>query len=227
MIRPPDLNAIYRARFPEADRGARDELWQVLCRHFFQAYVKRTDTVVDVGAGFGEFLRHINCSRRIAVDLAPLAGRRLPPGTIEIATGSAALSEHLAADSVDVVFCSNVFEHLPNAETFLATLGEVRAILKPGGTLLVLQPNIRFVKGAYWDFVDHHLPLTDQTLIEAATSVGLDPIEVIPRFLPYTTRSGLPQWPMLVRAYLALRPAWRIFGKQTFFVARKPEAPRA
>ncbi len=29
--------------------------------------------------------------------------------------------------------------------------------------MLVLQPNIRYVGGAYWDFLDHHLPLTDRT----------------------------------------------------------------
>jgi len=37
---------------------------------------------------------------------------------------------------------------------------------------------------------------------------GYEVVEVIPRFLPYTTRSALPQSPWLVRAYLAFRPAW-------------------
>ena len=94
--------------------------------------------------------------------------------------------------------------------------------VRPGGRLLVLQPNIRFVGGAYWDFIDHHLPLTDRTLVEACESLDLEVLEVIPRFLPYTTRSALPQRPFLVRLYLAIRPAWFFFGQQTWFVARKP-----
>jgi len=217
-----NLDSVYTTRFPEADRLAKDAIWAVLCRHFFQRYVRPDDTVLDIGVGFGEFLRHITCARRIAVDLAPLSGRQLPMGTIEVNASSETLSTHVRPDSVDVVFCSNFFEHLLNKEAFLSTLEEIRRVLKPGGQLLVLQPNIRLIGGAYWDFVDHHLPLTDRTLVEAAEATGLRTVEVIPRFLPYTTRSALPQSPWLVRMYLACRPAWRLLGKQTFFVARKP-----
>jgi hypothetical protein len=43
---------------------------------------------------------------------------------------------------------------------------------------------------------------------------------LIPRFLPFTTKSALPQHPLLVRAYLAFRPAWRLLGGQFLVVAR-------
>jgi SAM-dependent methyltransferase len=130
----------------------------------------------------------------------------------------------LAPGSVDVVFASNFFEHLPDKAAFLATLAEARRILRPGtGRLLVLQPNIRLTGGAYWDFVDHHLPLTERTLSEAAELVGLEPIEIRPRFLPYTTKSRLPQHPLLVRAYLRFPPLQWLLGKQTWFVAIRPE----
>ena len=147
------LDSLDTTRFPEADRGAKDAIWQVLCPHFFQRYVRLDDVVLDVGAGFGEFLRHIRCGTRIAVDLERLSGRSLPPCTLEIFAPSHQLSAHVAANSVDVVFCSNVFEHLPDTATFLATLSEILTVLRPGGRLLALQPNIRFVGGAYWDFV--------------------------------------------------------------------------
>lgn len=221
------LDAVYRVRFSEADRRAKSAVWRVLCQHFLQKYVRPTDTVLDLGPGLGEFLCHIQCRHRIAVDLAPLDGRSLPPGTREVRTASVALATHVAADSVDLVFCSNFFEHLPSVDAFLRTLAEIRTVLKPGATLLVLQPNIKFVKGAYWDFVDHQLPLTERTLVEAAASVGLETVELIPRFLPYTTRGPLPLAPALVRLYLAVRPAWWVLGKQTLLVARKPSTPRA
>jgi SAM-dependent methyltransferase len=156
------------------------------------------------------------------VDIEHLSGRVMPPGTQEVFVPSHHLSTKIARDSIDVVFCSNFLEHLPDKDTFLATLAEIRTVLRPGGRLLILQPNIRFVGGAYWDFVDHHLPLTDRTLVEACESLAYEIVEVIPRFLPYTTRSALPQSPWLVRLYLAFRPAWLVFGQQTWFVARKP-----
>jgi len=178
------LDAVYAARFPAADREAKDAVWQVLCRRFFQRYVDASDVVLDLGAGFGEFLRHIRCARRIAVDIEQLSGRVFPPGTEEVLVASDRLSSRVAPESVDVVFCSNFFEHLHDKQTFLATLAENRKVLGPGGRLLVLQPNIRFVGGAYWDFVDHHLPLTDRTLVEACESLAFEVVEVIPRFLP-------------------------------------------
>jgi hypothetical protein len=46
---------------------------------------------------------------------------------------------------------------------------------------------------------------------------------VIPRFLPYTTRSALPKGPGLVALYLKVPIAWRFLGKQFLVVARKPE----
>lgn len=216
------LDTLYATRFPEADRDAKDAIWRVLCPYFFQRYVPEEAVVLDIGAGFGEFLRHIKCARRIAVDIERLSGRTLPPGTEEVFAPSHELSRHVRPDSVDIVFCSNFFEHLPDTATFLATLTEIRAVLRPGGRLLALQPNIRYVGGAYWDFVDHHLPLTHVTLVEAAESLGFEVVEVIPRFLPYTTRSAIPQAPWLVRLYLAFRPIWWVMGQQTWFVARKP-----
>jgi len=39
------------------------------------------------------------------------------------------------------------------------------------------------------------------------------------RFLPFTTKSRLPNSLFLVRLYLQIPLLWRIFGQQTFVVA--------
>ena len=49
--------------------------------------------------------------------------------------------------------------------------------------------------------------------------VGLEPVEMRVRFLPYTTKSRFPQHALLVRAYLFLRPLQWLFGRQTWMVA--------
>jgi ubiquinone/menaquinone biosynthesis C-methylase UbiE len=128
----------------------------------------------------------------------------------------------VADDSIDVAFASNFFEHLSSKQEFVATLTEIRRVLRRGGRLLIMQPNIRFLSGEYWDFLDHQLPLTDRSVVEGLRLVGLHPTQVWPRFLPYTTKSRLPQWPWLIRVYLRCRPLHGLFGKQAWIVAVKP-----
>lgn len=72
------------------------------------------------------------------------------------------------------------------------------------------------------DFIDHKTPLTERSLAEAAGIAGFRPLRTIVRFLPYTTKSRLPQSPLLLRAYLAFPLAWRLLGKQTLFIAERP-----
>ena len=120
---------------------------------------------------------------------------------------------------------SNYLEHLPSSDAVVRQLDQARQVLKPGGRLIVLQPNIRFVGGAYWDFLDHKVALTDRSLAEAAEVAGFQVERMIPRFLPYTTKSRLPQHPRLVRAYLRFSPAWRLMGKQALMVARRADDP--
>jgi hypothetical protein len=94
-------------------------------------------------------------------------------------------------------------------------------VLEPGGRLVNMQPNIRVEPGRYWDFYDHLLPLSDRSAVEAFLQAGFTVERVIPRFVPFTTKSVLPQHPLLVRAYLALPLAWRFLGGQFLIVARK------
>ena len=129
--------------------------------------------------------------------------------------------EPIADASVDLVFTSNFFEHLPDKTVLQEVLAEVRRVLKPGGKLIAMGPNIRYLPGAYWDFIDHHLPLSERSLVEALLLADLHPTEVIDRFLPYTTQSRLPKAAGLVRMYLAFPLVWRFLGKQFLVVARK------
>lgn len=214
------LGDIYRQRFDDRAQLERESLWRVLCDHFLQRYVARDATVLDLAAGRCEFINHIHCGNKIAVDLNPDTETYANPD-VRVVMAYSHDMVGVAADSVDVVFVSNFFEHLPDKQAFLDTLREIRRVLKPGGRLLVFQPNIRFLNGAYWDFIDHYLPLTDRTMVEALQLIDMRVEEVRPRFLPYTTRSRLPQWSWLVWLYLKLRPAHWIFGKQAFVVARK------
>ena len=116
---------------------------------------------------------------------------------------------------------SNYLEHLPDSGVVVAQLREAYTVCRPGGRVVIVQPNIRLVGSAYWDFLDHHTALTDKSLCEAAELAGFTTVEVIPRFLPFTTKSRLPQARTLVRWYLRVPPARWLLGKQTLYVGER------
>jgi SAM-dependent methyltransferase len=221
MSSTENIDKLYRQRFPESELARKNALWEVLCTEFFQQHVNRTDTVVDIGAGYCEFINNIIAARKIAVDLNPDVKRFAAADVRVINAPCTALAE-IGSASVDVVFMSNFLEHLPSKQLVLDTFREAHRILRANGRIIVLQPNIRFLPGEYWDFFDHHTPLTDRSLVEGLRLAGFMPETVIPRFLPYTTRSRLPSAAFLVRLYLRVRLAWRFLGKQALVVARKP-----
>ena len=112
-------------------------------------------------------------------------------------------------------------QHLLNKQQVFDTLYESNRILKKGGKILVLQPNIRFLANNYWDFFDHHTPISDRSLVEVLESLNMLIVKSYPKFLPYTVKSRLPKGPLFVKLYLRLPFLWKVFGKQTFIVAEK------
>lgn len=212
-----ELDDIYSKRFGSKD-AARQTLWSTLVKSYFQKYVEKGDTVLDLAAGYCEFINNIECKEKHAVDLNPETKRRAAKGVKVHITASDALPKTLQG-KVDVVFVSNFFEHLDNKHQLLTTLEEIRKTLKPQGTLLILQPNISRTKNDYWNFVDHSLPINDKSLREALELSGFKVETLKPRFLPYTTSSNLPINASLIKLYLKLPPAQWLAGKQIFAVA--------
>jgi SAM-dependent methyltransferase len=129
--------------------------------------------------------------------------------------------------SLDVVFTSNFFEHLLDKPSLGRTLDQAHRCLKDGGRLICLGPNIRYLAGAYWDFWDHYVPLSDRSLAEALQLAGFA-IEVQkPRFLPYSMSQGFQPPIALLRAYLMLPIVRPLFGKQFLVVAQKTTKPNS
>ena len=220
MTHPKQLEAVYRRRFAGTEQS-RLEVWQVLARHFFHRWVKPADTVVDLGAGYCEFINSISAAHKYALDPNPATLVKAAP---DVAVLSEAATQRwpLLSESVNVVFSSNFFEHLPSKEDFARCLHEAYRVLRPQGLLIALGPNIRFCFDVYWDFVDHHLPLSDRSMVEALEIAVFRTERVIPRFLPFTMSDRVPPRAFLVRLYLRFPWAQRLWGKQFLVIARKP-----
>jgi SAM-dependent methyltransferase len=214
------LKQLYRFRFSESELPSREAVWKVLCEDFFQRYVNSNDTVLDLGCGFGEFIRFIEAQKKIAIDINEDGARFLPP-EIEYHAMSVMKVDSLPSNSIDVCFVSNLFEHLSSKDELDLLLSGILHVLKPGGILIALQPNIKYCPGAYWDFYDHNIPLSHLSCGEAFVKSGFEITELIGRFLPYTTKSAIPKHRLLVRLYLRFRPLWLLVGKQFLIVGKK------
>lgn len=221
---PPQivLKEVYDLRFTEADTAAKDAIWRVLGR-FLQRYVPADGRVVDIACDQGYFIRHIQAGERWATDIRDVASA-LPADIRFVRASGLELADVMPNGYFDLAFFSNYLEHLPSTEAVLEQLRVAYTLLRPGGRVLILQPNIRLIGGSYWDFIDHQTALTEKSLAEAAMMAGFRTSRVITRFLPYTTKSRLPQHPWLVRAYLALPAVWWWLGKQTLYLGEKPLA---
>lgn len=211
---------IYSRRFPKKEWEERDKIWMVLCRSFLQRYVRPSDTVLDVGAGYCEFINNIQCGKKYAVDLNEETRDFAHEEVTVLQTRASALSD-IGDETIDVAFASNFFEHLESKDELLATLWEIGRVMKSGGRLLILQPNIKYSYKDFWDFFDHYLPLSHKSMIEALELTGFAVLEVRPKFLPFTTKSSLPKHPLLVELYLRSQLAQWIMGRQMFIVATK------
>ncbi|XUP36668.1 class I SAM-dependent methyltransferase (plasmid) [Xanthomonas axonopodis pv. vasculorum] len=215
-----NLDVLYQHRFPKEELANKNRIWQVLCTQYFSRFVEPNETVVDIGAGYCEFINNIPAAHKIAVDLNPDV-RKFAADGIRVINESCIAVSSIPSASVDAVFMSNFLEHLPTKDLVLQTLRESARMLKPGGRVIILQPNIRFLYDEYWDYFDHHTSLSDRSLVEGVLMAGLEPQVVIPKFLPYTTKSRLPQAPWLVSLYLRIPLAWHLLGKQALVVAYK------
>ncbi len=214
---------LYRARFSPADIASKERVWVILCADFFSKFVRPDDRVLEIAAGYCEFINNIRCAEKYAYDVNPdtarYAGER-----VKVVTGDCRDMSALPAAYFDVVFASNFFEHLESKRDMDLVLQQARERLRPGGRMLILQPNIRYLGPRYWDFYDHMLPLTHVSMREALIKNGFEVERLIPKFLPYTFKSRLPTAGWMVALYLRVGIAQWILGKQMFAVAVRPQA---
>jgi SAM-dependent methyltransferase len=214
------LESIYRKRF-ESNAEYRCAVWRVLVSKFFSRFIAPDFTVLDLGCGYGEFINNVQAKTRLAMDMNPDAADQLQGDIKFFLHNSAEPWPGIRESSLDIVFTSNFLEHLPDKKSVARTLHEVHRCLKPGGCFIAMGPNAKYLGGLYWDFWDHHVPFTENSLAEALCALGFSMDVCEGRFLPYTMSSGRRYPSVFIKLYLALPFLWRLFGRQFLVIARK------
>jgi SAM-dependent methyltransferase len=216
---PAELQRLYEERF-SGQAEYRDNVWKILTADFFARWIPADSTVLDLGAGHCEFINNVTAKTKYALDLNPDAAKAASED-VELILHDCTKPWPVAPGSVDVVFTSNFLEHLPDKDAVIEALKQARTVLKPGGKLIAIGPNARYVGGKYWDYFDHHIALTDRSLAEALSSSGFVVRKAVGKFLPYTMSSGGKRPLALVRTYIKFPIFWKVLGEQFLVVASR------
>ena len=199
------------------DDPRRAAVWENIAT-YLSRWVDAEGAVLDLAAGRGEWSAAIDARRRVAIDLHPSLDELVPDG-VEAVVGDATDLSRFGSGEFDTVVASNFLEHLEH-DAIDRCLAGVREVLRPGGHLLLIQPNFALAPRAYFDDYTHRTIHTDTSLSDRLGASGFDVVHVERRFLPLTMRSRLSFGHRLVPIYLRL--PWRPFAGQMLHVARRP-----
>ena len=146
------LSKIYQLRF-EGLSEYRNAIWKILTDEFFRKWIEDDSTVLDLGCGYGEFINNLDGCRKHGMDLNPDARESLDEG-ITFHEQDCSEPWSFEPNSIDLIFTSNFFEHLPDKQALEKTVSHAKQALRPGGRIIALGPNISVLNGRYWDFWD-------------------------------------------------------------------------
>lgn len=192
-------------------------LWSALWDFSLSRIMKDCASILELGAGWCDFINNATSARRVAVDLWPGITNAAAPG-VEAHVGSAEDLDFLADESMDAVFASNLVEHLTH-EQFDSILNEANRVLAPDGKLVFLQPNYRLAYKRYFDDFTHVSMWSEVSLADFLISRGWTVDRAQARFMPFSVKSRLPVSRLLIRVYLA--SPFKPLAGQMLVVARK------
>ena len=213
-----NLTKIYEKRFSGHEQY-RVKVWKILISKFFSKWIDPYDNILDLGCGYGEFINQVDVAVRHGMDLNTKTKEMLDDNII-FHQQDCSQPWEIGHNSLNLVFTSNFFEHLPNKESLDRTVGEIKKALKPGGRLIAMGPNISVLKGKYWDFWDHHVALSDQSACELLQIHDFTIEQSESKFLPYNMVRVKERPLFLVYLYLKFPFLWKFFGKQFLIIAK-------
>ena len=205
-----------------AENANRAPVWRHIC-DYLGRWIPQDAEVLELGAGWCDFANLVPARSVTAVDLESVVLTAAAEHVRAIVGDCTDLTE-LDDATFDVVFASNLLEHLerPQSDRLLA---EAMRVLRPGGRLILLQPNFRLQPGRYFDDYTHVAIFTDVSLADYLAASGWQVQHVAARFLPLSMRSRGSSLSFLVPWYL--RSPLKPLAGQMLVVATRPQLDAA
>jgi cyclopropane fatty-acyl-phospholipid synthase-like methyltransferase len=199
-----------------SENANRQPVWRHIC-DYLERWIPADSDVLELGAGWCDFANLVTARSVTAVDLEAVV-RTAAASHVRAIVGDVTDLRELEDASFDVVFASNLLEHLerPQCDRLLA---EAERVLRPGGRLILLQPNFRLQPGRYFDDFTHVSIFTDVSLADYLRAGGWRVEHVAARFLPLSLRSRGSSLTFLVPWYL--RSPVKPMAGQMLVVARR------
>jgi SAM-dependent methyltransferase len=199
---PPVTQAAYYEDFwADAPQDPEPWAWQRR-RAMLLGAVRPGERVLDLGCGAGRFVAALRDAGTdpVGVEIAQAvldrAARNVPGADLRLLEADGTLP--LDHASVDLVWCSEVLEHVGDTAGLLL---EARRVLRPGGRLLVTVPFHGRVKSAlvalarfdaHFDPLGQHLRFYTRTSLAATLDhAGFEAVDVRPWGGPPLLRTGL------------------------------------
>jgi hypothetical protein len=204
----------FKTRYtPDRNRG---RVWKAICE-YLQHFIPADAVVLEVGAGYCDFINQIKAAKKYALDVSPdVAGFCAPD--VQFVLGKAGTAIELPSRSLDVVVASNLLEHL-SPEQCSDLFDRLDYLLKERGKVILIQPNYFYSYRQYWDDFTHVRAFTHVSLTDFLLSRGYKILRAEKKFIPFSFKSVLPKSYWMTKLYLL--SFWRPLAKQMLIVAQR------
>jgi SAM-dependent methyltransferase len=130
--------------------------------------------ILEIGCSVGHLMRY-GAERKIGIDydLAALAQARAKQFSVALMDVQRGLS--FKDNSFTSIECQHVIEHVKNP---LFLLQECFRVLKPGGKLVIVTPNIKKIRFDFYEDYSHISPFIKKSLLRIAYDAGFSAYEV-------------------------------------------------